>query len=198
MDDREFFDRLAPEWDDNEVNSTPERVNRILDFMGIMRGQSVLDLGTGTGVLLPYLAERVGKDGSITAVDYSEGMLNLARKKFAGIIPSLRFENLDIEKDTIEGEFDRIILYSVYPHLHEPVETLKWLLKVNLNDNGKIFIAFPCSEDFINNIHKERHSHSDLLPSAKDLTKYLQENGLNAVLVSATQDSYIISISKSL
>ena len=194
MDQREFFDRIAPDWDVNETMSTPERVNKILDFMNIKEGQSVLDLGTGTGVLLPYLAERVCVTGRITAVDYSEGMLGEARKKFGNLIPTPLFENKDIENDTIEGEFDRIILYCVYPHLHEPVETLKWLKRVNLKPKGKIFIAFPCSEEFINNIHKERHSDSDELPSAEKLMSYLCDNGFNAKTVSATDKSYVISI----
>lgn len=196
MDEREFFDRLASSWDANEVNSTPERVNLILDMMNIKKGMSVLDLGTGTGVLLPFISQRIGSEGNITAVDYSVGMLNEARRKFGNLIPNPIFVNKDIENDTIDGEFDRIILYSLYPHLHEPVDTLKWLMKVNLKEDGEIYIAFPCSEDFINNIHKERHAHSDILPSAEKLSAYLRGKEIEAEVVSATSEAYVIRIRK--
>ena len=69
---------LAPTWDDNEVLSTPDKVRFVLGFMNLKPGQSVLDLGTGTGVLLPYIAEKIGTAGHITAVDYSAGMLSRA------------------------------------------------------------------------------------------------------------------------
>ena len=194
MDERTFFDRLAPEWDQNEVLSTPDRVNYVLDFLNIKEGQRILDLGTGTGVLIPYLAERIGKEGVITAVDYSSGMLAKAMEKFAGVIPTPQFLNLDFENETLPGVYDRIILYCVYPHLHTPVDTLKWLRAVNLAEGGTITIAFPTSPDFINDIHRQRHSDSDILPPAEELAKAMREQGLNARVLNADERSYIISI----
>lgn len=196
MDDRNFFNKLAPTWDDNEMLSTPEKVNLILDFFDIKKGQRVLDLGTGTGVLLPYIAERIGKEGAIIAVDYSSGMLDRARHKFSSLEPKPEFLNIDFETENLEGEYDRIILYCVYPHLHTPVDTLKWLINVNLKEDGIISIAFPCSEEFINNIHREKHSESDMLPSAATLASFFQANGLKAEVASATPASYVVNIRK--
>lgn len=196
MDDRYFFDKLAQTWDDNEILSTPEKITQIIDTIDIRPGQAVLDLGTGTGVLLPYIAQRVGDKGYIVAVDYSMGMLQKAKEKFQGLKPSPTFLNIDFEKENIDGEFDRIILYCVYPHLHTPIDTLKWLAKVNLRDNGVITIAFPSGPDFINNIHKERHSDSDLLPEASILGEILKKNGLNAKVISDGSESYVVNILK--
>lgn len=195
MDERAFFDKLAPTWDDNEILSTPERINYILDFCDIKSDESILDLGTGTGVLLPYLAERIGEGGKITAVDYSSGMLDIAVRKFAGIRPKPIFLNLDFENDNIDGKFDKIFLYSVYPHLHTPIDTIKWLKAVNLKQGGSIIIAFPTDEEFINSIHRERHSDSDFLPPADKLCDYLRSNGLNSKVINADKQSYIIAIS---
>lgn len=196
MDERSFFDQLAPTWDDNEILSTPDKVNFIVDFFDIQPGQEVLDLGTGTGVLLPYIAQRVGKDGKIVAVDYSTGMLDRAKIKFSELSPSPEFLNLDFENETIPGEYDRIILYCVYPHLHTPIETLKWIEKVNLKDGGIISIAFPCNEDFINNIHKEKNSESDLLLSASGLTDLLKKNGFDASMACGSDDAYVVNIKR--
>ena len=196
MDDRNFFDNLAPTWDDNEILSTPDRVNFILDFFDLKKGQRVLDLGTGTGVLLPYIAERIGKEGAIVAVDYSSGMLDRARHKFSALKPKPEFLNIDFETENLEGEYDRIILYCVYPHLHTPVDTLKWLINVNLKEGGIISVAFPCSEEFINNIHREKHSESDRLLPAAVLAAYLRDNGLKAEVAVATPASYVVNIRK--
>lgn len=194
MDDRKFFDKIAPEWDANETLSTPEKVTEILDSFDLKEGDVILDLGTGTGVLLPFIAQRIGSHGKICAVDFSEGMLNQAKEKYNDLTPLPEFLNLDFENETIPGEYDKIILYCVYPHLHTPLETLKWLKRVNLKENGAIFIAFPCGPDFINNIHKDRHSESDKLLGAKELAQYFNNNGIEARVVSDTESKYIIKI----
>lgn len=191
MDDRDFFDNLAPIWDENETMSTPERVNIILDYFNLKVGDKILDLGTGTGILLPYIAERIGREGEITAVDYSEGMLERAKRKYDSLVPHPQFLNLDFENEAIPGEYDKIIMYCVYPHLHTPIDTLKWLEKVNLKKRGEIIIAFPCGPDFINNIHKERHSEGDLLPTAKDLAEKLRREGIRA---EALSPDYVVVI----
>lgn len=196
MDDRKFFDMLSDSWDDNEILSTPEKINRILDKINIKPGHAVLDLGTGTGVLLPFIAQRIGKDGNLTAVDFSKGMLDKAKEKFNNLVPVPLFLNLDFENETISGEYDNIILYCVYPHLHEPADTLKWLSKVNLKDGGVISIAFPCGPDFINNIHKERHSESDILPAPSTLAEFLCKEGLEAKVILDSENEYLINICK--
>lgn len=194
MDERAFFDRLAPEWDANEVLSTPEKVRFILDFIDIREGMRVLDLGTGTGVLLPYIAERIGPEGQITAVDYSVEMLRRAKEKFSNLSPRPVFLNSDFENETIPGTYDRILLYCVYPHLHTPADTIKWLRSVNLAPGGLITIAFPSGPDFINNIHREKHSESDCLPSAADLAALLRLYGLDASVAQADDSSYVVNI----
>lgn len=196
MDERDFFDRLAPTWDANEILSTPDHVRHVLSHTGIKHGDSVLDLGTGTGVLLPAIAELTGNNGTITAVDYSTGMLDIAQSKFAHLTPRPKFMCLDFETETIPGEYDHIILYCVYPHLHTPVDTLKWLRGVNLSDGGTMTIAFPSDEKFINSIHRHKHSESDILPPASELAAWLRLNGLSAVVAESTHDNYIINISK--
>lgn len=195
MDDRNFFDKLAPTWDANEVLSTPAKINEIMDLIGISSGEAILDLGTGTGVLIPYIVERIGPEGKITAVDYSEGMLKLAKEKFSNLNPTPEFLNLDFENENIEGEYDKILLYCVFPHLHSPIETLKWLKNVNLKPGGSIYIAFPCSEDFINHIHREKHSESDLLPSARRLSEIFSSRGLNSEVLADTDNAYVIKLS---
>ncbi len=196
MDEKEFFDKLAPTWDANEVLSTPDKIRFILDYIDLKPGQRVLDLGTGTGVLIPYIAERVGKTGTITAVDYSMGMLDKAKEKFSVVVPTPDFIRLDFETETISGIYDRIILYCVYPHLHTPIDTLKWLRSVNLVDGGIITIAFPTGPEFINNVHREKHSESDILPSAEKLAEFLCLNGLNAKAILADDHSYVVNIYK--
>jgi ubiquinone/menaquinone biosynthesis C-methylase UbiE len=63
-------------------------------------GESVLDIGTGTGLALPYLAAAVGGDGRVVGIDRSPAMLAGAKRRAAapvevveGDATALPFEN---------------------------------------------------------------------------------------------------------
>lgn len=190
----EFFDRLAPDWDANEVRSTPDIVKRILGKLGIEKGMRVLDLGTGTGVLVPYLSEMVGPEGEVKAIDLSEGMLKIARQKY-GELPNVEFLKLDFEEEQIPGVYDIVMLYCVYPHLHSPFDTLEWLLKMNMVEGGRIVIAFPSDEKFINNIHHDRGSESDHLLPAPKLAEKIRSHGMNVEVLAYDEEEYILQVS---
>lgn len=191
----QFFDNIAPQWDGMEVRSTPDRVRWLLSIMPIYEGDRVLDLGTGTGVLVPYLHEIVGAGGSVTAVDFSEGMLAIARKKFAAL-PGVEFRRSDFEAEPLEGVYDVVMMYCVFPHLHQPFDTIRRLLRDNVADDGCVVIAFPSDESFINHIHGERDVESDTLPAAPVLADRLAAAGFNARCLVATPDAYIVAIYK--
>lgn len=189
----DFFDRLAPVWDENEVRSTPERIRSILSMLPVREGMKVLDLGTGTGVLVPYLSGMVGPEGKVTAIDLSDGMLSIARKKY-GNLENVEFLKIDFEEEQIPGVHDLAMMYCVYPHLHSPAATFEWLFKMNLVPGGKIVVAFPSDEEFINNIHHERKSESDHLPPAGKLAAMIREWGFHAEVLAATPDEYVVMI----
>jgi demethylmenaquinone methyltransferase/2-methoxy-6-polyprenyl-1,4-benzoquinol methylase len=62
---------------------------RAADKAALSPGGRALDVATGTGDLAIELARRVGADGEVIGSDFSEGMLELARRK----APELRFEH---------------------------------------------------------------------------------------------------------
>src|SRR5712671_3805412 len=55
----------------------------LLARLGITGGESVLEIGCGTGALTVPLAAAVGEHGSVIAVDISEPMLEVARQRVA-------------------------------------------------------------------------------------------------------------------
>lgn len=189
----QFFDRLSDIWDDNEVLSIPDKIKEILSELNIRKGMEILDLGTGTGVLLPYLSSMVGDSGKVTALDISKGMLNRAKEKY-GHLANVEFIIQDFEKEEVRGKYDLILLYCVFPHMHFPEQTLKRLVLTNLKENGRIVIAFPSDENFINNIHEERKAESEMLPSAPDLSLRLREWGFDSSVIRYDEGHYLVAI----
>jgi len=72
---RDYFNARAATWDAHIPDETRTRLRAIVAGLGITFGSTVLDVDTGTGVLLPFLAEAVGPEGCIVAVDFAPAML---------------------------------------------------------------------------------------------------------------------------
>ena len=74
---RVFFDAQSRSWDSRMIRD-PDLLRCLLAWLPLQSGDSVLDVGTGTGVLLPYIRE-IAPQGEIDAVDISSGMLAVAQ-----------------------------------------------------------------------------------------------------------------------
>jgi demethylmenaquinone methyltransferase / 2-methoxy-6-polyprenyl-1,4-benzoquinol methylase len=104
---RAMFDRIAGVYD---------RMNRVMtagldarwraraaDFAAIGAGGKALDVACGTGDLALELALRVGERGEVVGCDFSERMLELARRK----APAIRFERANaLDLPYADAEFD--------------------------------------------------------------------------------------------
>ena len=116
---RAMFDRIAGVYD--RMNSVMTAGlhhhwrRRAADLANVGPGARALDVATGTGDLALELARRVAPGGAVTGADFSERMLELARRKSggaraAGLIPGevdVRFEAANaLALPYGDGEFD--------------------------------------------------------------------------------------------
>lgn len=93
--------------------------------LGLKPGDTVLEVGAGTGRNFPYLVEAVGPSGSVSAVDASEGMLREARK----LVERRGWSNVSLlRQDAAHLEVDRdvdAVLSSLsYSAMPEPKRAL--------------------------------------------------------------------------
>ena len=72
-----FFDEMAGVWNKTCRYDTG-RIEKVLSVLQLKQGDTVLDIGTGTGVMIPFIREQVGHYAPIVAVDSSEKMLEFA------------------------------------------------------------------------------------------------------------------------
>jgi len=81
--------------------------------MDIERGQSILDLGSGTGRNDSFIARKVGTEGSVLGLDISNEMLNLSRKRCQPY-PNVEFSEQRIEMPlAYQEEFDKVFISFV-------------------------------------------------------------------------------------
>lgn len=174
---QEFFNRMAYNWDEI-CNHDMKKVEYILDLMEIKAGSSILDVGTGTGVLISSLSKRVTKSGHIKGVDIAEKMIEVAKQKNS-------YENVVFEcKDALEykddeGYYDHIICYSMFPHFKDKEEAIKKLSE-KLKIGGKLSICHSQSREAINNLHKgaDKTVKEDNLPTLEIIKKYFLDTNL--------------------
>ncbi|WP_042275303.1 class I SAM-dependent methyltransferase [[Clostridium] dakarense] len=195
MGQAEFFDSIAKEWDDIiEVNEY--KINILLSKLNIKDNTNILDVGTGTGVLIPFI-KQLNPNGNITGIDISKEMINIASEKFKDI-NKLSFKLVNVENGITNGEYDKIILYSMFPHLQNRTSTIKSLVHNNLKDGGQLMIAHSNSREFLNNMHKEKNEvvREDRLICVKSQKNLFEEAGLNVVEAFENDDIYYLVINK--
>lgn len=186
-----YFDEMAPIWDEAVIRNA-EKLRHFMTLAGVRQGDEVLDVGGGTGALIPYIREN-NVAGQITEVDISRRMLNMARAKFHNDT-DIRYLNENIEEYSEGREYDRIFMYGVLPHLADKVGTIVRLFRSNLKGNGSILVSHPYGRDTINKLH----SHGDkrvadaYLPPMREFISDCEKQGLKAVFSEDTDHDYTI------
>ncbi|WP_272961314.1 class I SAM-dependent methyltransferase [Barnesiella viscericola] len=190
-----FFDEMAGVWD-RTSRPDADRLGNILSILHLSKGEKVLDVGTGTGVMIPFIRERVGPYTPIVAVDSSEKMLREASWRYAG--EGVHFIRADVERDRLAGRFDAIVLYSVFPHFRYPVDTIARLVTDNLCCGGRLLIAHTQGRKHLNQIHERLLSRvfsRQLLPAAEQAGEFARV-GLTVTSFGETDDYYYLLLQR--
>jgi demethylmenaquinone methyltransferase/2-methoxy-6-polyprenyl-1,4-benzoquinol methylase len=191
-DQKEFFNKLADDWDNISVHEK-EKVEYITSLLELKGNEKILDVGTGTGVMIPFYEKRL-TSGSIRAVDFSEKMISKCKEKFPpSKHPMVAFEVADIYDLTYEEEFDVVMCYSCFPHFADHQRAIDIFTKA-LRPGGKFVIAHSSSRDHINHIHSgsSHHIQKDVLPALEELSAMLGRAGLSVIFEQSDTDYHIM------
>lgn len=109
---RDFFDRNAALWDSYERPEIVPVIDAILDRIVLAPCDSVLDVGCGTGILVPHLERRGVRN--FRAIDLSPEMVKEYLKKY----PERSVATADYEEKELypRSSFDKIIIFNAFPH----------------------------------------------------------------------------------
>jgi ubiquinone/menaquinone biosynthesis C-methylase UbiE len=93
---------------------------KTLDLAQVALGESVLDIGCGTGTLAIAAKHRVGSAASVTGIDASPQMIARARKKARRVGADVTFATADVENlPYAAGTFDVVLSTVMLHHLSE-------------------------------------------------------------------------------
>lgn len=179
-DNHRYFNSKAEEWD-SIVFHQPDKIHFLLKKLDLAPNNLVLDVGTGTGVLIPYLLKHLGDASQLTAIDMAENMIERAKAKYGHF--HLRFVVGDIHEAPFpSASFDSIVCYSVFPHFLKPEKTLQ-VLRSLLKPTGKILVCHSQGRDVINSRHHsiEKNLISLPLPPAGEVANLFTRAGLTVL-----------------
>ncbi len=84
-----YYDAFSRVYDRFVAAHSSDREGRLRDVLADRTALGIedraLDICTGTGAMLPVLAQRTGPKGLVVGLDFSSGMLNEARKKITNL-----------------------------------------------------------------------------------------------------------------
>jgi len=193
---QEYFDQLAPTWDEELTPEKLKRLGNIIKELGIKPGYCVLDIGSGTGVLLPFLIAELGSEGKIVALDFSAEMLGQAKAK--NFPPIVGFAQADVLAIPLaDNSVDLAICNSVLPHFTDKAKALKEIARM-LRNNGRVVICHTMSRAMVNQLHQSIGGivASALLPDESQLRGLIKQAGLTITHFEDSPERYLVIAEK--
>ena len=135
-------------WLERREREDEENPDLAMRLIRVQRGQTVADLGAGSGYYTRRLARAVGDTGRVYAVDIQQGMLDLlqaalARDRITNVVPVLGgVDDPRLPADSL----DLILMVDVYHEFAQP-QTMLQRMKTALKPGGRLVLLEYRGED---------------------------------------------------
>jgi SAM-dependent methyltransferase len=135
-------------WLERREREEEENPDLAMRLIRVQRGQTVADLGAGSGYYTRRLAKAVGDTGRVYAVDIQQGMLdllqaNLAREKITNVVSVLGApDDPRLPADSL----DLVLMVDVYHEFGRP-QTMLQRMKEALKTGGRLVLLEYRGED---------------------------------------------------
>ena len=132
------FDRVADVYDNVGVPWFTPIARQLVRFAAPQPGERALDAGCGRGAATLALADAVGPEGRVTAIDLSPGMVAACRAEVAGR-SNVDIQVMDAAAPT--GSYDLIVSSLVVFFLSDPLAALRAWRDLLTGPAGRVAIS---------------------------------------------------------
>lgn len=188
-----FFNHHAPNWDSYKTKEELQTIENLLNLVAIKSNSIIIDIGCGTGILVPYLLKRINRAGLIIETDLSPQMILHGKTKFkfnpytAWLITDTH--NLPIKDHSV----NTVICFSVFPHLINQQKAIIEHARI-LAPNGTWVLCHTKSRREINKFHKNLGGivGNHTIPNKKNILFMLKQAQLKLQYFQDNSNGYLL------
>jgi ubiquinone/menaquinone biosynthesis C-methylase UbiE len=151
-----------------------------IDAAKIRSGESILDVGCGTGELTRFAKRAAGETGQVFGIDASPEMIDVAREKAAREKLNIEFRLEPIEHLSFaDNSFDAVLSSLMMHHLPQDLKRagLSEIYRV-LRPNGRLVIVdMKRASGAVEHVMGHLMAHGGMTQGLQDLPNLLQELG---------------------
>jgi ubiquinone/menaquinone biosynthesis C-methylase UbiE len=191
---RAFFDHQAISWDEEESPEKIKILSHIFNELNFLATGKILDIGSGTGILVPIIKSDKAPDNYLVELDISREMLRVSRNKWEQARHKLVHLNSDAQTLPFKDKsFTKIICFAVLPHLSNKMIAFKECYRV-LEDKGQMLILHLMSSELLNRFHKDVGGavENDHLESAEYLADQVGRIGFRILKSEEKEDLHLV------
>jgi len=172
---KSYFDQRSDWFKQPIPAEIEERTRLIVEAAELSASSRVLDVGTGTGVLIPHCLACGAQQDNIFGCDLSGRMLTEAKARF----PRVTFWQGDILDFPAEhGLFQAVFFNACFANIFDPERAIKVTSNL-LAPAGRIIISHPLGSQFVASLHaQEPEIVPFLLPDRELLSQWCAATGL--------------------
>lgn len=186
---RGYFNQRASIWDETSSETDMTKLELMSKRLKIKPGSTVLDVGCGTGVFIPFLLSRIGGEGRLVALDVAEEMLKRARAKG---FKDIEYLLADVTSIPLGDEvFDAVVCYSSFPHFQDKPRALAEINRVT-KSGGRLLICHTSSRAVVNQFHRQIPAvANDIIPDEPEMQLMLSRAGFTDIKIEDGEESYL-------
>jgi demethylmenaquinone methyltransferase/2-methoxy-6-polyprenyl-1,4-benzoquinol methylase len=177
------YDRLSPFYDLFAGGSEQKFRNLALEHLHVSRGETVLEIGFGTGACLKQMAEAVGENGRVYGIDISSGMLvaSQQRLKKAGLEDRVDLTCQDALKMPYPQDKFEVVFMGFALELFDSPEIPQVLAQVKrvLRPNGRLGVVSMSKENGTSPLMRIYEWLHQVLPQVVDCRPIYVEGSIN-------------------
>ena len=193
LDQKKFFDKQADTWHHRIDKETKIRLSSIFEDKIPSLQAPLLDIGSGTGILLPELYRSVSKTFPIVEADYSWKMLDQNREN-NGHDHLINYIQTDShELPFKDNQFKSLVCFAAFAHFVDKARVIEEFYRV-LQPGGRVVILHLMCHYRLNKMHHQvggavKH---DLLPAVKELSSLLAASKFSVLQHEEDKTIYLI------
>jgi len=159
------------------------RFRKAVKMLGTKKYGKLLELGCGSGILLPELSRHAHK---LYATDVHHNMEDVRRMLKKEKVEARLFRSDIIKGNLIKEKFDAIVCVSVLEHLHRVDIAIDNISKI-LADDGVVIFGFPSNNIIVDSVLKilapniEEHHVSPHQKILKAIRNKMKIVGFNSI-----------------